>query len=61
MTTVKESPAPLGHTPGLVFHGISFDPTNHTVRTFDLSGFEAELRDPVVFSWIDIQAADIAP
>jgi magnesium transporter len=61
MTTVKESPAPLGHTPGLVFHGISFDPTNHTVRTFDLSGFEAELRDPVVFSWIDIQAPDIAP
>ena len=59
MTTVKESLAPLAETPGLLFHGISFDPSNHTVRTFNLAGFDAELQDPVVFSWIDIQAPDI--
>ena len=61
MTSVKDSLAPLGGTPGLVFHGISFDPSNHTVRSFDLTGFDAELQDPVVFSWIDIQAPDITP
>ena len=61
MTSVKDSLAPLAGTPGLVFHGISFDPSNHTVRTFDLAGFDAELQDPVVFSWIDIQAPDISP
>src|SRR5215831_14034021 len=61
MTTIKESPSPLAATPGLVFHGISFDPSTHTVRSFDLNGFDAELRDPVVFSWIDIQAPDIRP
>jgi magnesium transporter len=61
MTTIKESPTPLAATPGLVFHGISFDPSNHTVRSFDLDGFDAELRDPGVFSWIDIQAPDIKP
>ena len=61
MTTIKESPTPLGTTPDLVFHGISFDPSNHTVRSFDLDGFDAELRDPVVFSWIDIEAPDITP
>jgi magnesium transporter len=61
MTTVKESLTPLAQTPGLIFHGISFDPSNHTVRSFDLAGFDAELQDPVVFSWIDIQAPDIRP
>jgi magnesium transporter len=61
MTTVKDSVAPLAATPGLVFHGISFDTSNHTVRTFDLAGLDAELQDPVVFSWVDIQAPDIAP
>jgi magnesium/cobalt transport protein CorA len=61
MTSVKDSLAPLASTPGLVFHGISFDPSNHTVRSFDLTGFDAELQDPVVFSWIDIQAPDITP
>ena len=61
MTTVKDSLVPLASTPGLVFHGISFDPANHTVRSFDLAGFDAELQDPVVFSWIDIQAPDITP
>jgi magnesium transporter len=61
MATVKDSEAPMAYSPGLVFHGISFDPTNHAVRTFDLAGFDSELRDPVVFSWVDIQAPDIGP
>jgi magnesium/cobalt transport protein CorA len=61
MTTVKGSPIPLAATPGLVFHGVSFDPVKHTVRPFDLHGFDAELEDPDVFSWVDIQAPDIAP
>jgi magnesium/cobalt transport protein CorA len=61
MTTVKGSPTPLASTPGLMFHGVSFDPAKHTVRTFDLGGFDAELEDPDVFSWVDIQAPDIAP
>lgn len=61
MTSVKDSQTPLASTPGLVFHGISFDPSSHTVRTFDLGGLDAELEDPVVFSWVDIQAPDIAP
>ena len=61
MTTVKDPQTPLASTPGLVFHGISFDPSNHTVRAFDLAGLDAELEDPVVFSWVDIEAPDIAP
>ena len=43
------------------FKTVSFDPAKHTVRTFDLGGFDAELEDPDVFSWVDIQAPDIAP
>jgi magnesium transporter len=61
MTTVKDSQTPLAGTPGLVFHGVSFDPATHAVRAFDLAGFDAELQDPDVFSWVDIQAPDIAP
>ena len=61
MTTLRHTQAPLATTPGLIFHGVSFDPVKHTVRAFDLSGFEAELQDPDVFSWVDIQAPDIAP
>ena len=61
MTSVKDTPSPLAVSPGLVFHGISFDPANRTVRNFDLAGFDAELKDPTVFSWIDIEAPDIIP
>ena len=61
MTSVRDLPTPLATAPGLVFHGISFDPASRSVRTFDLAGFDAELKDPVVFSWIDIQAPDITP
>jgi magnesium/cobalt transport protein CorA len=61
MTTLKDPQTPLAATPGLLFHGVSFDPVKHTVRTFDLAGFDAELKDPDVFSWVDIEAPDIAP
>src|SRR5262249_47683765 len=61
MTTVKGAQTPLASTPGLLFHGISFDPTKHTVRTFDLARFEAELQDPVVFSSVYIHAPNIEP
>jgi magnesium/cobalt transport protein CorA len=61
MTTVRDSQTPLTSTPGLVFHGVSFDPAKHTVRTFNLAGFDAELKDPDVFSWVDIEASNIAP
>jgi magnesium/cobalt transport protein CorA len=61
MTTLKDPQTPLAATPGLLFHGVSFDPVKHTVRTFDLAGFDAELKDPDVFSWVDIEAPTIAP
>jgi hypothetical protein len=61
MTTLRDTQAPMTKTPGLIFHGVSFDPVKHTVRPFDLTGFDAELQDPDVFSWVDIQAPDIAP
>jgi magnesium transporter len=61
MATVKDSQPPLAASPGLVFHGVSFDPVKHSVRPFDLDGFDAELQDPDVFSWVDIEAPDIAP
>jgi magnesium/cobalt transport protein CorA len=61
MTTLRDSLTPLAATPDFVFHGVSFDPAKHTVRTFDLTGFDAELQDPDVFSWVDIQASTIAP
>jgi magnesium transporter len=43
-----------------VFFGVSFDPRDRSSRTFDRAGLDAELRDPHVFSWIDIQGPDIA-
>ena len=42
MTSVRESPSPLATTPGLVFHGVSFDPANRTVsmRNVDVLRFD---------------------
>ncbi len=42
-----------------VFHGVSFNPTDRSTRSFDRAGLDHELADPQVFSWIDIQASDI--
>lgn len=44
---------------GVVFHGVSFDPASQSVRAFDRAGLDQELRDPAVFSWIDVQAPHI--
>lgn len=41
------------------FHGISFDAASQTVRLFGREDFAAELADPDVFSWIDLEAASI--
>ncbi len=54
------SPAELvASTPGMVFHGVSFDPESHAVRAFRREDLDRERLDPRVFSWIDVQAADI--
>ncbi|MCB1877127.1 MAG: hypothetical protein KDH88_14220 [Chromatiales bacterium] len=44
---------------GLVFHGVSFRPSDRTIRTFSAETMAGELDDPEVFCWIDMQAADI--
>lgn len=41
------------------FHGVSFDPTMRSCRNFGLDDLDRELRDPAVFSWIDLQTPDI--
>ena len=60
MTVVRDR-SPLAATPGLVFHGVSFDSRDRSVRRFDLAGLDAELENEHVFSWVDIQAPDISP
>ncbi|HET7293865.1 MAG TPA: CorA family divalent cation transporter [Vicinamibacteria bacterium] len=55
----------MGSTPtappeGGVFHGVSFDPKERTSRVFGRDDLDRELKDPNVFSWIDIQAPDIS-
>lgn len=40
-------------------HGVSFNPLTRSSRTFDSSSVEQELKDPHVFSWIDIEDVQI--
>jgi magnesium transporter len=47
--------------PAAAFHGVSFDPRSRAVRTFSREEADRELKDPGVFSWIDVQAPAIAP
>ena len=42
-----------------MFHGVSFDRESHSVRPFGQDDLDRERLDPRVFSWIDLQAADI--
>ncbi|HEY7514411.1 MAG TPA: CorA family divalent cation transporter [Vicinamibacteria bacterium] len=42
-----------------MFHGVSFDRENHVVRPFGQDDLDRERLDPRVFSWVDLQAADI--
>jgi magnesium transporter len=50
---------PVSLTP-TVIHGVSFDPKKLATRRFTLADLDRELRDPEVFSWIDIQAPEIS-
>ena len=59
--TVVKSHSPLAAVPGLVFHGVSFDAKDRSMRSFSVAGLDAELEDERVFSWVDIQAPDISP
>jgi magnesium transporter len=43
------------------FHGVSFNPIDRSTHSFDRGGLDAELADPAVFSWVDIEGPDIAP
>jgi magnesium transporter len=43
------------------FHGVSFDPRSRAVREFSRDELARELKDPDVFSWIDVQAPEIGP
>lgn len=42
------------------FHGSSFRLRDHAVRAFEDPALAAELADPEVFSWVDLEAADPA-
>ncbi len=44
---------------GARIYGASFNPTSRAQRIFGPSEFHDELRDPDVFSWIDIEGPDI--
>jgi magnesium transporter len=41
------------------FYGVSFSPKDRSTRHFGRGDLDLELKDPDVFSWIDIQADDI--
>lgn len=43
------------------FLGLSFESATRTVRAFDRDGLAAELANPAVFSWLDLQATEIDP
>jgi magnesium transporter len=51
----------LVRPPEEVFFGMSFNPKDQSTRAFRREDLDREMRDPAVFSWIDVQAPDIAP
>jgi len=42
-----------------IFHGVSFDLRDRSSRVFGRLNLDRELKDPDVFSWIDIEAQNI--
>jgi magnesium transporter len=46
--------------PDDVFFGMSFNPKDQSARSFRREDLDREMQDPAVFSWIDVQAPDIA-
>ncbi len=55
----SDTGAPPAPGPAGVFHGVSFNPQDRTSRSFGRDDVDRELRDPNVFSWIDVQAPEI--
>jgi magnesium transporter len=49
----------LAPEPGVVFHGVSFNPTTRTARLFGREDLDRELGDPEVFCWVDLQGPNI--
>ncbi|HUP48403.1 MAG TPA: CorA family divalent cation transporter [Thermoanaerobaculia bacterium] len=45
--------------PDFLFHGVSFNPADLSVRRFTYDQLDRELGDDTIFSWIDVEAADI--
>ncbi|HUP46218.1 MAG TPA: CorA family divalent cation transporter [Thermoanaerobaculia bacterium] len=45
--------------PDFLFHGVTFNPADTSVRRFTYEELDQELEGEGVFSWIDIQSADI--
>jgi magnesium transporter len=43
-----------------VFFGMSFNPKDQSTRGFRREDLDRELKDPAVFSWIDVQAPNIS-
>jgi magnesium transporter len=58
---VRPSAAGAPGGPGAAVFSVSFNRETKATRGFDLPQLEAELRDRNVFSWIDIQGAEIGP
>jgi magnesium transporter len=58
---VRASAAGAPGGPGAAVFSVSFNRETRGMRRFELPQLEAELRDPNVFSWIDIQAPEIGP
>jgi magnesium transporter len=52
---------PISTPPAQRFFGVSFDPAKQAVRWFERQDLDRELADQTVFSWVDIEAPDIAP
>ncbi|HEY5610449.1 MAG TPA: magnesium transporter CorA family protein [Thermoanaerobaculia bacterium] len=59
MTQIASQPR-FASPGGGKFHGVSFNRDLMVSRTFRKEELAAELSDPAVFSWIDIEAPDIA-
>jgi magnesium transporter len=55
-----ERPDTLSPNASAIIRGMSFDAETKKQRAFSFGDIERELADPRVFSWIDVQAADIS-
>lgn len=45
--------------PDFLFHGVSFNPADTSVRQFTYDELDRELADDAYFSWIDVESSDI--